>query len=278
MPQDPIFDTLKKLFKKIDEASIGEDEFFSDETKKEQYESSFMIAFRKYQGAGYHYNNVLNLYERSKQEAIRLVVESRKLSNGRPFYGGLKMFHNAEEFTYELSAFFASIKSCLDFLATAVRPHLIGFNQMDSIKTLMNQVEKKGKEELIYKVIKKFFNWLKEIRDYHHKVIHRTVILTKSSVVIKNLENKSEIWIHSIFIPKKPPRNILDTRKSQQQFLEDFKDYNFEYTIKKNGKIKYKLPVGLSTIEDLMNECLDQLDDFFIDYINQISTLGLRIW
>ena len=276
MPQDPIFSVLEKLFKKIDEAPIDEDGIFEDETKKEQYESSFMIAFRKYQGAGYHYNNVLNLYEMNKQEAIKFVVESQKLSNGRPFYGGLKMVHNAEEFTYELSAFLASIKSCLDFLATAVRPHLIGFNQMDSIKTLMNQVEKKGKDEFIFKLIKKNLDWLREIRDYRHKVIHRTIIVTKSSVVIKNFRDKSDIWVHSVFVPKKPPRNFLDTRKSQKQFLEDFKD--FEFIVEENGKIKYKLPIGLATIEDLMKEYLDQLVAFFIDYINQILTLDLRIW
>jgi len=277
MPDDPIFNVLKELFKKIDEAPIDEDGIFKDEIEKEQYESSFMIAFRKYQGAKYHYNNVLNLYDMNKQEAIRFVIENRKLSNGRPFYGDLEMFHNADEFTYELSAFLASIKSCLDFLATAVRSHLKGFDQMDSIKTLMYQVDTKGMDKGIFDVIKKYLDWLKDMRDYRHKVIHRTVILTKSSVVIRNFKDRSEISIHSIFILKKPPRNILDTRKSQLQFLEVFKDYNLEYTIEKNGKIKYNLPEGLSTIEDLMKEYLDKLVAFFIDFIKHILTLSLRI-
>ena len=277
MPDDPIFNVLEELLKKIDEAPIDEDGFFKDETEKEQYESSFMFAFRKYQGAKYHYNNVLNLYDMNKQEAIKFVIETRKLSDGRPFYGGLEMVHNADEFTYELSAFLASIKSCLDFLATAVRSHLTGFNNMDSIKTLMYQVDTKGMDEGIFDVIKKYLDWLKDMRDYRHKVIHRTVVLAKSSVVIRNFKDKSEISIHSIFIPKKPPRKIIDTRKSQLQLLEDFKDYNFEYTIEKNGKIKYNLPEGLSTIEDLMKEYLDRLVAFFIDYIKHILTLSLRI-
>jgi len=267
MPDDPIFNVLKELFKKIDEAPIGGDGFFKNDTEKEQYESSFMIAFRKYQGAKYHYNNVLNLYKLNKQEAIKFVLETRKFSKGRPFFGGIEMLHNADEYTYELSAFLAAIKSCLDFIATATRPHLKGFDQMDSIKTLMKQVESKGKDEGIFTIILKYLDWLNEVRDYRHKVIHRTVILTKSSVVIRNLKDKSEIFIHSIFIPKNPPRNILDTHKSQQQFLEDFKDYDFEYTIEENGKITYNLPEGLSTIEDLMKEYLDKLIAFFIDFV-----------
>lgn len=274
MPDDPIFNVLKELFLKIDKTPIKEDGFFKNETEKEQYESSFMIAFRKYQGAKYHYNNVLNLYKLNKQEAIKFVLGTHKFSKGRPFFGGIEMLHNADEYTYELSAFLAAIKSCLDFIAIATRPHLKGFDQMDSIKTLMKQVERKGKDEGIFTIILKYLDWLKEVRDYRHKVIHRTVILTKSSVVIRNIEDRSEIFIHSIFVPKKPPRNILDTRKSQQQFLEDFKDYDFKYSIKKNGKIRYNLPEGLSTIEDLMKEYLDKLVTFFIDYIKHLLTLG----
>ncbi len=275
MPDDPIFNVLKKLFLKIDNTPIKEDGFFKNKTEKEQYESSFMIAFRKYQGAKYHYNNVLNLYRLNKQEALKFVQETRNISKGRPFFGGIQMVHNADEYTYELSAFLAAIKSCLDFIATATRPHLKGFDQMDSIRTLMKQVESEGKDEGIFSIILKYLDWLKEMRDYRHKVIHRTIILTKSSVVIKNAEDKSEIFIHSVFIPTKPPRNILDTRKSQQQFLEDFKDYDFNIEI--NGKIRYKLPEGLSTIEDLMKEYLDKLITFFIDYIKHLLTLGSRL-
>ena len=57
MPSDPIYNVLKELFKKVDEISIEKNGFFKNEAKKEQYESSFMIAFRKYQAAKYHYNN-----------------------------------------------------------------------------------------------------------------------------------------------------------------------------------------------------------------------------
>ena len=59
-----------------------------------------------------------------------------------------------------------------------------------------------------------------------------------------------------------------------REFLEDFKGYNFEYAIEKNGKIKYNLPEGLSTIEDLMKEYLDKLVAFFIDYIKHVLTLN----
>lgn len=274
MIEDSVFKKIKELYELIDNAPSGQDEFFLDETEKETYESSFTIAFRKYQGAQYHYRKVLNLYKVERQEAIRLLIETRKPSN-TSFFGGLQMSHNADEYVYELSAFLASIKSCADFLSAASIPHLKGFEDMDSIKTLMKQV-RKGKDECIFGVVKKYFNWLEEMRDYRHKIIHRTVILTKSSVVIRNLNNKSEVLIHSIFVPKKPPRNILDTRKSQQQFLEDFKDYDFKYSIDENRKINYDLPKGFSTIEDLMKGYLDMLAAFFIDFINQILTQGLK--
>lgn len=267
MPNDPILNVLKELFKKINIAPIGKDSFFNEKIKKEQYESSFTVAFRKYQGAKYHYNNVLKYYDMIKQETIILEVETRKLSKGRPFYADLKMVHNADEVTYELSAFLASIKSCLDFLAIAFRSHLPGFNEMDSIRTLINQVESKGKDKGIFEVIEKNLDWLKKIREYRHRLIHRTILLTKSSVEIRNTIDKSEIFIHSIFIPKNPPRNILDTHKSQQQFIEDFKNYEFEFSIEENGKIIYKLPDDLSTIEDLMKEYLDKLIAIFIDFI-----------
>lgn len=276
MPKDPVFNKLKELFDQLDNITCGKDEFFQNETEKEIYESAFTIAFRKYQGAQYHYNNVLNLYENEKINAIQLAALTRRDSN-TSILASLEMTHNADDYAYELSAFLASIKSSLDYLSTALAPHLEGFKDMDSIRTLIKQVRKKGREKSIFGIVKKYLNWLEELREYRHKLIHRTVILTKTSVVIRNIGNRSEIFIHSVFIPKKPPRTILDTRKSQTQFLEDFKDYNFEYSIEENGKIRYNLPKGLSTIEDYMKNYLDFLANFYISCINEILSLGFEV-
>ncbi|GAI04493.1 unnamed protein product, partial [marine sediment metagenome] len=56
MSNNSVWYVLDEFFKKLDNAPISSKNIFSNEDDKQNYETKFMYAFRKYQAAKYHYN------------------------------------------------------------------------------------------------------------------------------------------------------------------------------------------------------------------------------
>ncbi len=127
---------LDKYFKLLDEEPINSDGFFSGVDDKEKYETSFMYAFRKYKAALYHFENVRRLDNSDFEKAGIDQIANSKISK-TPFLTATKISFSANYYVYELSAFLEAVKSCLDFLASAIECQLKGI-KLDSISTLKN--------------------------------------------------------------------------------------------------------------------------------------------
>jgi len=89
----------------------------------------------------------------------------------------LRSSQSANEFAFELSAFFAAIRSAIDFLARVCAQHLDGV-EATRIKTLLRLA--RGKSGPILDVIAEDTEWILRVRDYRDHLIHCLVIPTTS--------------------------------------------------------------------------------------------------
>ncbi len=106
--------------------------------KKEHYELLVMFAYRKYQAARYHRRRVADLLDaRQKETDERFGGPMTPDTNT----SAMKMTFSrtANEFTYELSAFFAAMRSAVDFLAKVCVLHSKGV-QADSISNFLKWI------------------------------------------------------------------------------------------------------------------------------------------
>lgn len=280
MSNNSVWYVLDELFKKLDNAQILSNTIFSNEDDKQKYETKFMYAFRKYQAAKYHYNNVKDLIKLELNAAKNFLKDFRDLPD-KSFFAEMTYESSADHYIFEFAAFLEALKSSIDFLAAACQPHLRGV-QLDSIKTLIRQVEN-DKTSSIYNIIKKNLKWLKDLRDYRHHVVHRRIITIKSLLKLKIFNDSSKLFIHPILIPELPPSYVHDTRKSRME--EDLLENKSSYTEKKiimNGKIidynlEFLFPKNFIPIEKFMEKYLNLLKNFFIDFILEISTFNFKM-
>lgn len=171
-----VSDFLGNYFSKMDCAPVGEDSIFADERSNEKHESILMHAFRKYQAAYYHVENV----KRSLDDFVTS-PSSASLSNAELLADNrvikTSVTKSADHFAYELAAFFEAVKSSLDFIATVCSSYLKGATT-DSIRSFVRSVDRNSKRGHVYDVTQKHLVWLKEVREYRHHLVHRMVITT----------------------------------------------------------------------------------------------------
>jgi hypothetical protein len=275
-----VFDILNNYFSRMDHATVGGDSIFVDETAKQNHESILMYAFRKYQAACYHVANV------------RLFLgdtNSVGLSNTElPPNGGViktSVTRTADNFIYELAAFFEAAKSSLDFIATACSEYL-KFMTTDSIRSFIRSVDKNSKTGHVFDVTQRHLVWLKEIREYRHHLVHRMVITTsighethKRGKIVRQVR-------HPIVVPKTTPSYIPDTRYSRMiqeeqsrldctraESVVEYPDGTKELV---DFSIEYSPSEGYAEISELMALHLHQLEEFFCDMIAEITQLNFH--
>jgi hypothetical protein len=163
---------LEVLFTRLDEAKLAPETILKSEAQREHYESILMFAFRKLQAARYHLRRADELIELQHKELIRL--RKRFKPKGHELAAAtstVRISRSSDELMFELSAFFAAIRSGIDFLARAASQHIKGV-QVDSITTLLGLI-KSGKTGPILMVIAQNAEWLLWLREY--RIISCTV-------------------------------------------------------------------------------------------------------
>lgn len=210
------YDILKQYFETLDKVESSPDLVFDERISKERYETLLMYSFRKYQAAVYHSQNVDRLSRRDQNVFENLSSQS---AESIPEILGLGMQRSielkvpADEYIYELSSFLEALKSSLDFLATVCAVHLNGV-QADSINTLIKLV-KKGYRGPVLDGIAASFNWLIELREYRHHLVHRLVFYPQSGYETTATAESASGSIIPVVVPRTTPKYFPDTRQSR---------------------------------------------------------------
>jgi hypothetical protein len=277
-----VFDILGSYFSRMDRAPVGGDSIFADESSKQKHESILMYAFRKYQAACYHVENVKRFLGDAVSSSNSAGLSSAELL---PDHGVIKtsVTKTADHFIYELAAFFEAVKSSLDFIATACSGYLRGMTT-DSIRSFIRSVDKNSKRGHVYDVTQRHLVWLKEIREYRHHLVHRIVITTsigqethKRGKIVKQVS-------HPVVVPEKTPSYFPDTRYSRMMQEEsncldctrsestvEYPDGTREVV---DFSIEYSPSKGYVEISELMELHLHRLEEFFSDMIAEIKKMN----
>jgi hypothetical protein len=196
----------------------------------------------------------------------------------------MKGARTANEFTYELCAFFAALRSSIDFLVRACVLHSKAV-QADSISSFITWIEK-GKTGPTLDVVAKHIKWLKALRDYRDHLVHRLVIGTVSG---GQREWKDGVW-HStpfpVVVPAETPKHVPDTRRAramtEPEALFDVRSSHCMVTYSDGtkkvmeSKVEISAGQGYLEIEDLMNRELSAFEAFFVDVLTTLTKLNFK--
>jgi hypothetical protein len=215
MPAKPsdVFEQLEVLFKNLDEANLAPETIFKSEAQKEHYETHVMFAFRKLQAARYHCGRVQTLVAIDHHELHELYAGALpKADDPKVTNATMRVSRSRNEFAFELSAFFAAIRSAIDFLTKVCTQHFPGV-EASSITTLLRLTKKVTGP--ILDVIAEDAGWITRVRDYRDYLAHRLVISTTSGGEVHWKDGHLVTVPYPVVVPAETPRNTPDTRRAR---------------------------------------------------------------
>lgn len=283
-----VFTALNDYLELMDSADIEPIGLFKSSEDKEHYETTFMYSFRKYQAAVYHYHNILRLLEKDNTFHQELYAKKKEREKTEALNAVLevKIHYSADEYVYELAAFLEALKSSIDFLCMAFRFHLKGFEKMDSIRTMIKQVES-GKTGPLFDEVKHRLKWLKYLREYRHHVVHRRIITSSTGFTEIVHKGKSTINRHPVIIPESPPTFVPDTRyaRMMEESPVGLAEYRYKGEIQHPDgttnmieyQKEYKPWTGFVLIEVFMKNNLSIYESFFKDIIACLKKIDFDI-
>jgi hypothetical protein len=241
-----------------------------------------MFTFRKLQAARYHRRRVDELVDLQRKELTRLQETSKP--KGHDLDAGtatMRISRSADELTFELCAFFAAIRSGIDFLARTCAQHIKGV-QADSITTLLGLVNA-GKTGPILKVIAENAEWLLWLRDYRDYLVYRLAIQARSGGQVQWKHGKAITTPYPVVVPSKTPTNVPDTRRARA-FDEPESRFNVAtsetFVTETDGKkrlIEHSVEMepadGYIRIEELMKRELTAFECFFVRIVEVLTEL-----
>jgi hypothetical protein len=281
---------LVLYFNKLDQVALSEQGLFRRKEDKEDYETRFMYALRKYKAAQYHLGNIQRFVADDVKRA-KLDLD-RKEPASKHIEGYTRTQRETDYYIYELSAFFEAVKSTLDFLLIAVRKH---FPQLDwkpngSISLAVKQVKNHEpyRQAPFLNCVFESLEWLDFVRSYRRHLVHLRTISAKSGHEIRTKHgNVVDVRI-PVVVPTAPPPYKPDTRKTRDIFrapsnvtLKE-ETPSIDETSGGSGDLEYRceyLPsCGFVIIEDFVAEHLGHLGTFFLDVIESLEPLNFQVW
>jgi hypothetical protein len=283
-PQD-VVPRMEVLFELLDKAKLAPATILKTEAQKEHYETLLMFAFRKQQAARYHRDRVDELLTAKQEETENHLAKSRSAtmpsSRLNAVHMTMKISKTANEFIYELSAFYAAIRSSIDFLARLLGEHSKAI-EVGSITTFLKFV-KSGKVGPTVDVVAKHTIWLVHLQDYRDYLVHRLVIGATSG---GQREWKNGQWINTAYpiaVPAETPKHVPDTRlframKDPESNFDIFtSEASITYPDGMTKMIERTVEMtprdGYIRIEKLMGKELNAFDAFFGDVVDALIHL-----
>lgn len=291
---DIIYSILDKHLNLMDEEAIQKDSIFLKVDDKVKYETYLMYSFRKYKAAEYHYNNVIRFREEDKKSYSNEINKLKELPNSKiPGTKGInkviKRTSSSNHYIYEISAFLAAIRSCIDFVAIVTSMYLSGMEGISSVTPILKKINNSGFNCSIFECYKRHTDWILLLRKYRDKLIHYLTLTAQSGYEHHIRDEKEKLVIYPVVICTNirdlPISGFLpDTRK--KIFYEDHDILDMqrsEISISRDGKeelqefeIKYCAPTGYMEVSEFLAEHLEGYKEFFSDIIGAFEQLEFK--
>lgn len=276
---------MDNYLKELDCVPFSPESIFKNEEEKEKYETQLMYVFRKYQATKYHFENIIKFLEKDDKitrtmDKFNGIEEVVSKTTVQFVESRLTIEKPANHYVYELSAFLETLKSSIDFLAAVIVKHMKGV-QTDKISTLMKMVDS-GKTGPIFDQVKTHYNWLQNIGEYRHHLVHRLILRMARVYKKVDIFDQTKTFLQPIVIPKFPPKFVPDTRRSrllgnQTGYKMPYIEIKSQFDDKSIRTYFEYLPYkGYVPIKEFTENHLNSFKIFFKDIIDILTKLEFK--
>lgn len=171
---------------------------FRDELGKQWMQSCITRAVRKLKAAEYHCANIDAEIQRSGELAEQSAQTSEMT------HGGMAVFGEKETIAYELDAFLAASRGCIDFIARMLSLHLPGTNRRTSITSLLKRAEREPTASFS-SLIAKWKEWIELVKKHRDECIHYLAIETTGGFKIDVKDGEKMMTIIPVLVPEGIP-------------------------------------------------------------------------
>jgi hypothetical protein len=163
------YEKADQLLVILSNAPVGSaDGLFRDDQAKEWMESCVMRAVKKLQAAEYHHANI----DSEIQDLRKMAGTAREKA-----HTGF-MRSEQDKVAFELDAFLAAARSCIDFVSGMLALHFKGMDRKTSITSLLKRADE-GSAGPFAGLLRQSQEWIEYIRKYRDEYVHyRTIHVT----------------------------------------------------------------------------------------------------
>jgi len=171
---------------------------FTDEPGKHWMQSCITRAARKLKAAEYHCANIDAEIRRSAELAEQSAQTSEMT------HGGMAVFGEKETIAYELDAFLAASRGCIDFIAGMLSLHLQGMRPRTSITRLLKRAER-APTASFSSLLTKWKEWIELLKEYRDECIHYRAIEATGGFKIDVRDGEKILTIIPVLVPEGIP-------------------------------------------------------------------------
>jgi hypothetical protein len=172
-------------------APVDASALFRDELGRQWMRSCIARAIRKLQAAEYHCENL-----RAKIQSYRELAEQSTQVNG------IAAFYEQEEIAYELDAFLAAARGCIDFISAMLSLHLRGMSRRASITTLLKRAENEP-TAAFSSLLTRWKQWIELLKEYRDECVHYRAIEATGDYKVTVVDGERILTIIPILVPER---------------------------------------------------------------------------
>jgi hypothetical protein len=165
---------------------------FRTERGKQWMESCVIRAIRKLQAAEYHCTNISSEI-RELNKTARKAARSFKGKQGKMFARSEK-----DKIAYELDAFLAAVRSCIDFVSGMLALHM-GMNRRTGSTSLLKKLKPTSP---FSGLLTRWQQWIGQVKEYRDEYVHYRTLYMSGGFEIESRAGKSVATIVPVLVPE----------------------------------------------------------------------------
>jgi hypothetical protein len=195
---------------------------FQNDLAKKWMESCIIRAVKKLQAAEYHYTNInseIRELHRSASKAARIF----KGTQGKMFTRGDK-----DSIAFELDAFLAAARSCIDFVSGMLALH-VGMHRRTGSTRLLEKVRRDSAAPFSG-LLTNWQEWIEQVKKYRDECVHYQTIYMSGGFEIESRGGKKVATIIPVLVPKEilPDKPTTRTGRNVMMLVDMHKNIGIE--------------------------------------------------
>lgn len=207
------YEQADQLLDVLDQAPVGvSGALFADDLAKQWMESCIIRAVKKLQAAEYHHANIYSEIQ-DLHKTARRATRSLRGTHG-------KMFARAEkdQIAFELDAFLAATRACVDFVSGMLALHIKGMHRKTGSTALLKNVQTNATAPF-NDLLTKWKAWIEEMKEYRDECIHYQTIYVSGGYEIESRGGKKVVKIIPVLVPKEILPDKPTTRRGRNAMM-----------------------------------------------------------